>query len=168
MSVWKSVAQQIGGLAKHVATQVVHEPVEVVENAVGTSAKPNENQGMKAMEQGAQTQQNSAGDDPNQPKGFKTQDDFLKYQQLSGHKDEMELAMLRKRLFQENGLDVSIDSGMQKARMEFAQKEEERKKVVEQKKQEEKWVIEQKKQEDIALKAAKQASSAENKAWGAG
>lgn len=170
MSVWKSVAQQVGNLAKHVAQKVVQEPMEVVKDAVGTSAQPNENQGMQAMEQGQQTQQNTPSDDPNQPKGFKTQNDFLKYQQLSGRKDEMELAMLRKRLFQENGLDVSLEGGMQKARMEYEQKEQQRKQAEEQKKEEKKWVdLQTKKQEeDIALKAAQQASSAENKAWGAG
>ena len=181
MGVWQSVKQQVGGLAKHVVKTVVQEPVEILENAVGASGKTDENENhpfdgaqdnraMEAVEQGVQGQQQAAaqGDNNNQPKGFKTAQDYQKYQQLSGHKDEMELAILRKRLFQEQGLDVSVEGGMQKARMEYAEKEKQRNQVAEQKKQEEKWVVEQKKKEDLAVKAATETANPEKQAWGAG
>lgn len=169
MPVWKNVASQLGGLAKHVAQAVVKEPFEVVENAVGAGdSHSNENQAMEAVEQGSQGQQQNTGDDPNQPKGFKSQQDYQKYQQLSGNKDQMEMAILRKRLFAEYGLNTDVEAGMQQARQEFAQKEEERKKVVERKKEEEKWIIEQKKKEEMDVKAATESASPENKAWGAG
>lgn len=165
MSVWKQVGQTLSGLAKHVVKSVASEPMEVVKDAVG-----------QQMEQGQQTQQNTS--DPNQSNpvsdlakaGFQTQSDYTKYQQLSGNRDQMELAILRKRLHQQQGLDVSIEGGMERARQEYEQKEQQRKQVEEQKKEEKKQMDLQvkKKEEDLALKAAKQASSAENKAWGAG
>ena len=165
MSVWKQVGQNLSGLAKHVAKAVVTEPVEVVKDMVGVQ-----------MEQGKSTQQNSPTDDPAQKQlgdlakaGFKTQDDFTKYSGLSGQKDQMEIEMLRKQLVREWGLDTNVESGMQKARMEFEQKEQQRKQVEEKKEEQKKeFEFQKKKQEDIGLKAATQGSSAENKAWGAG
>lgn len=175
MGVWKSVAQNVGNLAKHVASQLVQEPIEIVKNAAGVSDKQkSENQGMQAMEQGQtpSTQGTTAGaqQSDNNPMGFKTVQDYQKYQQLSGHKDEMELAILRKQLFSQYGLDTNVESGMQKARMEFEQKEKERKQVEEKKKEEKKMMDLQvkKQEEDMAVKAAREGSSAENKAWGAG
>lgn len=167
MSVWKSVAQNLGGLAKHVASAVISEPVEIVKDAVG-----------QKLEQGQQTQQQNPSDLSGQSTdpmadlakaGFKTKDDFDKYQGLSGQKDQLELEMTRKQLVREWGLDSNLESGMQKARMEYEQKEEQRKKVEEQKEEQKKeFEFQKKKQEDIALKAAKSEASAENKAWGAG
>lgn len=165
MSVWKSVAQNVGGLARHVVKSIVSEPMEVVKDAVGVQ-----------MEQGVQTQQNTPTDDPSAQSasdlskaGFKTQDDYAKYAGLSGQKDQLEMEMIRKQLTREWGLDTNIESGMQRARMEYEQKEEQRKKVEEQKEEQKKeFEFQKKKQEDIGLKAATQASSAENKAWGAG
>lgn len=171
MGVWQSVRQQVGGLAKHVASSIASEPMEVIKDAVGASGNGSENQAMQAMEQGTQTQQNTGtANDPHQPKGFKTVQDFQKYQQLSGNKDEMEIAMLRKRLFSEYGLDTNLESGMKRARMEYEQKEQQRKQAEEQKEEQKKMEdLQVKKQEEnIALKAAQQGSSAENKAWGAG
>ena len=165
MSVWKQVGQNLSGLAKHVVKSVVSEPVEIVKDAVGVQ-----------LEQGQQTQQNSPADDPAKQQaadlskaGFKTQDDFAKYSGLSGQKDQMEIEMLRKQLVREWGLDTNIESGMQKARMEYEQKEEQRKQVEEKKEEQKKeFEFQKKQQEDIGLKAATQGSSAENKAWGAG
>ena len=77
--------------------------------------------------------------------------------------------MIRKQLVREWGIDSNVESGMQKARMEFEQKEEQRKRVEEQKKEQKKeFEFQKKAQEDIALKAATESASAENKAWGAG
>jgi hypothetical protein len=170
MGIWQNVGQQFGGLAKHAVKTVVQEPSEVFENAVGVSQdSPGENQAMEAIEAGVGTQQSSTNQTNDPAKnGFKTQQDFQKYQQLSGRKDEMELAILRRRLFQENGLDVGLESGMKRASMEYEEKERQRTQVEEQKKEEKKWVVEQKKKEDFSVQAAKLASSAENKAWGAG
>ncbi len=142
MGVWKSVGQQVGGLAKHVMGAIAQEPEKIVANAVGAGKESdgNENQAMEAIEQGAQGQQQNAqtqGDD-NKPKGFKTQQDFQKYQQLSGNKDEMEMAILRKKLFAEYGLRTDVESGMQQARMEYEEKEKQRKQAAEQKKEEKK------------------------------
>lgn len=165
MSVWKQVGQNLSGLAKHVVKSVVSEPVEVVKDMVGVQ-----------NEKGQSTQQNYPADDPAMQQvadlskaGFKTQDDFQKYTGLSGQKDQMEIEMLRKQLVREWGLDTNVESGMQKARMEFEQKEEQRKQIEERKEEQKKeFEFQKKKQEDIGLKAATQGSSAENKAWGAG
>jgi hypothetical protein len=165
MSVWKQVGSQLGGLVKHVAKTVVSEPMEVVKDAVG-----------QKMEQGVQTQQQSS--DPVQASdpladlakaGFKTQDDFAKYQGLSGQKDQMEMQMLRKQLVSQWGLDTNLESGMKQAQMEWEQKEEQRKRVEEQKKEQKKeFEFQKKAQDDIGLKAAKGEASAEQQAWGAG
>lgn len=160
------MTQQVSSLGKHVAQQVAQEPMEVLKEAVGVDEK-GENQALEAMEQGQQTQQQST-DDTGQPQGFNTQQDFNKYSQLTEKRDQMDLAVTRKRLFQEFGLDTNLDSGMQKARQEFTEKEEERNKVVEQKKEEAEWLEEKKKEEDMSVVAAKGQASAENKAWGAG
>ena len=67
------------------------------------------------------------------------------------------------------GLDASIEGGMQRARMEWEQKEEQRKKIEERKEEQKKeFEFQKKQQEDIGLKAAQGEASAENKAWGAG
>ncbi len=165
MSIWKSVGQNLSGLAKHVVKSVVSEPMEVVKDAVG-----------QQMEQGNQTQQNTtpvqSATDPMADlakAGFATQADFQKYQGLSGKKDDIELAQIRNKLVREWGLDSNLESGMQRARMEFEQKEEQRKKVEERKvEQKKEFEFQKKQQEDIGLKAAKGEASAENKAWGAG
>lgn len=170
MSVWKQVGQNLAGLAKHVVKAVLQEPVEVVKDLPAQAGAV----GQK-MEQGQQTTQQPNDPTANDPlrdlakAGFKTQDDYSKYQGLSGQKDQIELEMIRKQLTRQWGLDTNIESGMQRARMEYEQKEEQRKKVEEQKEEQKKeFEFQQKKQEDLALKAAKEASSAENKAWGAG
>lgn len=164
MGVWKSVGQNLSGLAKHVTKAVITEPLEVAKDAVG-----------QKMEQGQQTQQQS--DDPSKADpmadlakaGFKTQEDFQKYQGLSEKKDDIELAHIRGKLVREWGLDTTVEGGMQKARIEFEQKEEQRKKVEEKKEEQKKeFEFQKKEQEDIGLKAAKGEASAEQKAWGAG
>lgn len=165
MGVWKQVGQNLAGLAKHVVKSVVSEPMEVIKDAVGEN-----------LEQGNQTQQNTTpAQTPTDPMsdlakaGFKTQEDFQKYQGLSEKKDDIELSAIRGKLVREWGLDSDLESGMGKARAEWQQKEEERKKVEEKKEEQKKeFEFQQKKQEDIGLKAAKSEASAENKAWGAG
>ena len=165
MSVWKNVGQNLAGLAKHVVKSVVLEPMEVIKDAVGQN-----------LEQGNQTQQNTTQvQTPTDPMsdltkaGFKTQEDFQKYQGLSEKKDDMELSAIRGKLVREWGLDSDLESGMQKARAEWQQREDERKKVEEKKEEQKKeFEFQKKAQEDIGLKAAKSEASAENKAWGAG
>jgi hypothetical protein len=165
MGVWKQVGQQLGGLAKHAATAVVTEPLEIAKDMVG-----------QKMEQGQQTQQQTTDDpgtsDPLQDlakAGFKTQDDFTKYQGLSGQKDQMEVAMLRKQLVRDWGLDTNLESGMQQARMEWEQKEAQRKQVQEKEEEQQKaFEFQKKQQDDVALTAAKSEASAEQQAWGAG
>lgn len=165
MSVWKSVGQNLTGLAKHVVKSVASEPMEVVKDVVGLK-----------MEQGQQTNQqssdpvNSADPLADLAKaGFKTQDDFQKYQGLSGQKDQLEMEMLRKQLIRQWGLDTNLESGMQRASAEWEQREQQRKQVEEQKEEQKKeFEFQKKAQEDIGLKAAQGEASAENKAWGAG
>ena len=155
----------MSGLAKHVVKSVVSEPMEVVKDAVG-----------QQMEQGRSVQQSSSDPvsavDPMADlakAGFASQGDFQKYQGLSEKKDDLELAQIRGKLVREWGLDTTVEGGMQRARMEWEQKEEQRKKVVEQKEEQKKeFEFQKKQQEDIGLKAAKGEASAENKAWGAG
>ena len=161
------MGQSLAGLAKHVAKTVVSEPMEVVKDAVG-----------QKMEQGVQATQpfdDAQGKQTADPvadlakAGFKTQDDFQKYQGLSEKKDDMELASIRGKLVREWGLDTNIESGMQKARMEWEQKEEQRKNVEEKKEEQKKeFELQKKQQEDVGLKAAMSEASPENKAWGAG
>jgi hypothetical protein len=165
MGIWQNVGQNLAGLGKHIVKAVVTEPMEVMKDAVG-----------QQMEQGNQTQQNTTpAATPTDPMadlhkaGFANQDDFTKYADLSGQKDDKELQMIRGKLVREWGLDTTVEGGMQKARMEWEQKEEQRKKVEEKKEEQKKeFEFEKKKQEDIGLKAAKGEASAENKAWGAG
>jgi hypothetical protein len=165
MAIWQSVGQSLAGLGKHIVKTVVAEPLEIAKDAVG-----------QQMEQGQQTQQNTTqANIPADPMadlakaGFKSQDDFQKYAGLSEKKDDIELAQIRGKLVREWGLDTTIEGGMQKARMEWEQKEEQRKKVEEKKEEQKKeFEFQKKQQEDIGLKAAQSEASAENKAWGAG
>ncbi len=170
MSVWKNVGQNLTGLVKHVVKSVVSEPGEIVKDLPAQAGAV----GQK-IEKGQQTQAQS--DDPTQADpiadlakaGFKTKDDFDKYQGLSSQKDQIELEMTRKQLVRQWGLNADLESGMQKAREEWEQKEEQRKKVEEQKEEQKKeFEFQKKAQEDIGLKAAQSEASAENKAWGAG
>lgn len=170
MGVWKNVGQNLAGLAKHVAKSVVSEPMEVVKDAVGQ--KMEQGQSPSAQSATVGTGQGDTAGDPMTDlakAGFKTKDDFDKYQGLSEKKDDIELAQIRGKLVREWGLDSTIEGGMQKARMEWEQKEEQRKKVEEKKEEQKKeFEFQKKQQEDIGLKAAKGEASAENKAWGAG
>lgn len=167
MSVWKQVGQNLAGLAKHVVKSVVSEPMEVVKDAVGQQME----QGQSPSAQGATvgTGQSDSTMSDLAKAGFKTQDDFQKYAGLSEKKDDIELAQIRGKLVREWGLDTTIEGGMQKARMEWEQKEEQRKKIEEKKEEQKKeFEFQKKQQEDIGLKAAQSEASAENKAWGAG
>lgn len=167
MTIWKSVGQNLAGLAKHVVKSVISEPMEVVKDAVG-----------QQNEKGGQVTQPTATQSGGQADpladlakaGFKTQDDFQKYAGLSGQKDNIELAQIRGKLVREWGLDTTVEGGMQRARMEWEQKEEQRKKVEEKEEEQQKrqFEFQKKQQEDIGLKAAMSEASAENKAWGAG
>lgn len=164
MSVWKQVGQNLAGLAKHVTKTVVVEPMEVVKDAVG-----------EKLEQGQQTQQNSDDQNQNNPMndlakaGFKTKEDFDKYQGLSGKKDDVELQLIRRNLQSQWGLDTNLASGMQRAQQEWEQKEEQRKKVEEKKEEEKKeFEFQKKAQEDAQVASAQRESNPENKAWGAG
>ncbi len=163
MGVWKNVASQVGGLAKHVTQTVVAEPLEVMKDAVG-----------QQIEQGQQTQQNT-NDPTSSPAndlakaGFKTEEDFKKYEGLSGKKDDIELQRTRQQLVREWGLDTDLESGMRKAQMEWEEKEKQRKEVKEKEKEQKKEFEFQKKQADDAqVAAAQRESNPENKAWGAG
>lgn len=163
MSVWKQVGQNLAGLAKHVGKTVVAEPMEVVADAVG-----------QKMEQGVQTSQqtNDPTDNPTADlakAGFKTKEDFDKYENLSGVKDDKELRLIRRNLQSQWGLDTNLASGMKRAQYEWEQKEEQRKKVEEKKEEEEKeFEFQKKAQEDAQVTSAQRESNPENKAWGAG
>ena len=114
MTIWKQVGQNLAGLAKHVVKTTASEPMEVIKDAVG-----------QKMEQGVQTQQNSDDQNQNNPTadlakaGFKTKEDFDKYQGLSEKKDDVELQLIRRNLQSQWGLDTTIVGGMQKARAEW-------------------------------------------------
>ncbi len=153
------------GIWKQIIKSVVSEPMEIIKDSVG-----------QKMEQGQSPSAQSAtvgtGQDPVSDlakAGFKTQEDFQKYTGKSQQKDQLELEMTRKQLVRQWGLDTTIEGGMQKARPEWGQKEEQRKKVEEKKEEEKKeFEFQKKAAEDIGLKAAVSEASAENKAWGAG
>lgn len=160
------MVSQVGGLAKHAAKTVASEPLEIVKDIVG-----------EKIEQGVQTTQQNSSDPASQPTqleelakaGFKTQDDFKKYEGLSEKKDDIEMQLLRKQLVREWGLDTTLEAGMKKAQMEYEQKEEQRKQVEEQKEEQEKeFKFQQKQAEDAQIVAAQRESNPENKAWGAG
>lgn len=170
MSVWNNVGQNLAGLAKHVVKSVVLEPIEVVKDLPAQAGAVGQN-----LEQNKPTQQQTNDPTNSDPMadlakaGFKTQEDFQKYQGLSEKKDDLELSAIRAKLVREWGLDSDLESGMQKARMEWEQKEEQRKKIEEKKEEQKKeFEFQKKQQEDIGLKAAQSEASAENKAWGAG
>jgi len=79
------------------------------------------------------------------------------------------MQMLRKQLVREWGLDADVESGMQKARAEWEQKEEQRKKVIEKEAEQKKeFEFQKEKAADAQVQAAQQESNPENKAWGAG
>lgn len=166
MSVWKSVGQNLSSLAKHVVKTVASEPMEVVKDAVGQKME----QGQQAVQQSSSDPVNAADPMADLAKaGFKTQEDYQKYAGLSERKDDIELAQIRGKLVREWGLDTTIEGGMQRARMEYEQKEEQRNRIEEQKEEQKKeFEFQKKQQEDIGLKAAQGEASAENKAWGAG
>lgn len=167
MGVWKQVGQNLAGLAKHVVKQVVAEPVEVIKDAVGQKLEQGQSPYAQSATVGTGNSDSTMSDLAKA--GFKTKDDFDKYQGLSGQKDEMELSMMRKQLVREWGLDTTVEGGMQKARMEWEQKEQQRKQVEERKEEQKKeFEFQKKQQEDVGLKAAKGEASAENQAWGAG
>lgn len=167
VNVFGQAAKQVGGLAKHTLGKMMAEPMEMARTALGQTDKggdTQENQAMEMMEQGGQTATQNSGQntqgDTNKPQGFKTVQDFHKYQQLSGNKDQMELNILRKKLAQEWG----VERGIEKAHQEYEQKEEERLKVEEQeKKQNEAMMFEKKKADDQQLTMAKNAASAEKR-----
>lgn len=166
MGIWKNVVSQIGGLAKHAAKTVVAEPLEVVKDAMGTRI---EQATPSASQTGGQGQQTNTDLTDLAKAGFKTKDDFAKYQGLSSKKDEVEMQMLRKQLVREWGLDADVESGMQRARVEWEQKEEQRKKVIEKEAEQKKeFEFQKEKSEDAQVMAAQQESNPENKAWGAG
>ena len=167
MGVWQNVGQNLAGLGKHVVKAVVGEGVEVIKDVVGQ--KMEQGQSPSAQSATVGTGQSDSTMSDLAKAGFKNTDDYQEYRGLSEKKDDMELAAIRGKLVREWGLDTTVESGMQKARMEWEQKEEQRKKVEEKKEeQKQEFEFEKKKQEDIGLKAAKSEVSAENKAWGAG
>ncbi len=158
--VFGSAGKQVGGLAKHVAKQVVREPLEVVKNVVSSDEGKSENQGMEMLEQGLQdaqgqqqTSQKTLADDPQA---------MQKYANLASQRDEIELKRLRNKLHHEFGIPVGVEEGMQKARMEREQKKQQEEQIEEQKKEQEKMILEeQKKQEAEQVIAAKAQTSAE-------
>ena len=157
------MGQNLAGLAKHVGKTVVSEPMEVVKDAVG-----------QKMEQGVQTTQQTSDPSDNAindlaKAGFKTKDDFDKYQGLSEKKDEVELQLIRRNLQTQWGLDTTVTGGMQKARQEWEEKERQRKEVKEKEEEQKKeFEFQKKAQEDAQVASAKRESNPENKAWGAG
>jgi len=163
--VFGQVAKQVGGIAKSAVRRVLAEPFEVVKTAVGQQNHAgNENQAMEAMEQGANVSaQGGVQSDQgktNGSRGFKTVQDYQRYQQLSNNKDQLELAMVRKKLSSEWGLEA----GIEKARVEYEQKEKQRQEVEEkQAEQKKSFEFEKKKAEDAQVVAAKQSSSAEKR-----
>jgi hypothetical protein len=152
------------GIWKQIIKSVVSEPMEIIKDSVGQN-----------LEQNKSTQQQTSDPTNNDPMvdlakaGLKTQEDFTKYAGKSQQKDQLELEMTRKQLVRQWGLDTTIEGGMQKARMEWEQKEEQRNKVEEKKEEQKKeFEFQKKAAEDIGLKAAVSEASGENKAWGAG
>ncbi len=166
MGIWKNVASQVGGLAKHVAKTVAAEPIEVIKDAVGEKI---EQATPSATQTGGQGAQPSDPMNDLAKAGFKTEEDFKKYEGLSEKKDDLELAQIRGKLVREWGLDTNLESEMQRARLEYEQKEKQRKEVKEKEKEQKKEFEFQKKQQDNAqVAAAQRETNPENKSWGAG
>jgi len=153
--IWQQAAQQVGGLVRHAARKIVVEPIEIAKNGVIGSE-------VEEIEKGASnSQQNQAGDDnQGQLKRFGTQQQYQRYQQLSGNRDKLELAMVRKQLAREWGLEA----GIKRASVAYEQREQERRQVEEKRKEEKKvWEFEQKKQENQQVAMAKNVASAEKR-----
>jgi hypothetical protein len=168
MGIWKQVTSQVGGILKQSAKTVGQEPLELGQTVVSQVTGGD----IGTRENSAQGQTQAiplAPTNPGDGGGFKTEGDYDRYTELTDRKNEIELRKLRSELHGEWGVETSVEGGMQKARVEFVQKEEERNKVEEQKIEEKKWVAEQKKQqESVAVMAAKAQASGEKQAWGAG
>jgi hypothetical protein len=147
------------GVWKQFVSQIKQEPLEIAQTAI---AQVN---GSGTNEQGSAGSSDPIGQ--SQPL-LSNQGDVDRYTQLKAREDEINLKQIRSRLHGEFGLETNIDQGMQRARVEYQQKEQERNKVEEKKKEQEEWVIEKKKQEDFAVVAAKSQASGEKQAWGAG
>lgn len=154
-NVFGSVGKQLGGLVKHVTKQVAVEPMEVVKDVVGIGES-----GANEQAQKQQTQTQTSDDSTNKPNGFKTLEDYKKYQELAGNRDKMEMAMIRRNLVKEWGLET----GMDKASQEYLQKEQDRNQVEEQeKKQNEAMMFEKKKEDNQQIVMAKNQASAEKR-----
>lgn len=157
-----NTGKQLGGLAKHVAKQVVKQPFEVFKKAAGNGSSDNtqvENQAMEALEQAQTTSSRSVGQSDDSFTGFATKGDFDRYSELSGERDEIEVNMLRKKLHQEYG----VERGMEKARAERQQKGTQEEQVEEQEAEQEKFFEEEKKKEIDQVSLAKAATGAETR-----
>lgn len=167
MGVWKQVTSQVGGIFKQAAKQAAQEPLELGQSVVSqVMGQDSTGTGENISSPPVQPTGPGLAGDPSG--GFQSPNDLARYEQLSGRKDEIELKQLRSQLHNEWSVETNIDQGMQRARMEYQQKEQERNKEEEQKKEQEEWVVEKKKQEDFAVVAAQSQNNGEKQAWGAG
>lgn len=167
MGIWKQVTSSLAGIVKQAGKQLTQEPLELGQSVVQQVAGQDGGQALRDLEMGQAQAQTQGTADPNNG-GFATKSDYDRYLALSGRKDEIELAQIRRQLEGQWGLDTNLESGMQKARSERQQQAQQIKQVEVQKKQEENWLKEKKKEENYAVMAAKAQASGENKAWGAG
>lgn len=123
-SVLSSAVSQVGGLVKHAAEKIATMPFEVIQGQAGNSTSNVQSEQadvMEAMEQGAALS-NTSGDDYT---GFATKGNYDRYAELSGRKDGMELANIRKTMRGEFSLPIDVEEGMQKARAERKEKAQE-------------------------------------------
>lgn len=165
--VLKGAGSQLGGLARHVAGQVTKAPFEILSDATGVkSGDRSENDALSQMESSASGNNQTQGMHQGKVSdysGFKTADDYQKYVELSGRRDEIEMNMLRKRLHAEYGISTDTEAGMQRARMARRKRDEERGRVEEKQEEQKKLMLEEKNKESLQVKAAKGASGAETR-----
>ncbi len=158
-------AKQVGGLAKHVGSQIAKTPFELLKQmAFPGGAKQADGQGeIEALEQGAQSAAASQPlGDAQSLQGFSTREDYERFADLTEKRDEIELRRLRRELQEEFGVGEGVEKGIALARVERGRKEEERRQVEERQEEQEEMVLEeQEKQEDMQVALAKAQTGAE-------
>ncbi len=155
------------GIWKQVVQAIKQEPMEMAQTAAAQITGVGTSEASQAAPQ-TTSQAGLTSDSANTPMSAADQQ---RYDQLATRRDEIELKKLRAQLHGQWAVETNLDQGMQRARMEADQKEQERKRAMEQKKEQKKMEelqVKKAEDEDLAVKAAREGSSAENKAWGAG
>ena len=128
-SVLKSAANQVGGLARNVASKIASVPSDVLRGVVGGDVadfRTEQDDQLDKIEQGANDPSSNSSSDDGNYSGFATKEDHDRYAKLSGEKDGIEIASVRRAMRREFSLPTTVEEGMQKERMRRNEKREEK------------------------------------------